>query len=37
MSEWIEDPFKSIIGGTIIIGLAVATLTLAISLINSLV
>lgn len=35
MSDWIEDPFKAVIGGTIIIALAVAALTMGISTLNS--
>ena len=37
MSEWIEDPFKAVIGGTIIIVLAVAALVTGISTLGSLV
>ncbi len=37
MSEWIENPFKSIIGGTAIIFLAVTALSLGISLLSSIV
>ena len=37
MSDWIEDPFKSIIGGTGIILLAVTALSLGISLLSSIV
>lgn len=35
MSDWIEDPFKAVIGGTIIIALAVAALALGISALSS--
>lgn len=31
MKEWIEDPFKAVIGGTIIIVLAVTALSAGIS------
>jgi hypothetical protein len=37
MSDWIEDPFKAVIGGTIIIALAVAALTMGIATLSSIV
>ncbi len=37
MSDWIEDPFKAVIAGTIIIALAVAALTMGISTLSSIV
>lgn len=35
MSDWIEDPFKAVIGGTIIVALAVVALTMGISALSS--
>ena len=35
MSDWIEDPFKAVIGGTIIIALAVVALTMGISTLST--
>ena len=37
MSDWIENPFKSIIGGTAIIFLAVGALTMGIAVLGSIV
>ena len=37
MSEWIEDPFKAVIGGTVIIAFAVTALTAGISLVGAIV
>ena len=37
MSEWIEDPFKAVIGGTIIIAVAVMALSGGMSLLSAIV
>ncbi len=37
MSEWIQDPFKSVIAGTAIIFVAVGSLTLGMSFLSSIV
>ena len=37
MADWIQDPFKSVIGGTLIVGFAVLALSMGISLLSSIV
>lgn len=37
MSDWIQDPFKSVIGGTIIVAFAVTALSAGITLLGTIV
>ena len=37
MNEWLEDPFKAVIGGTILIGVVCGALMLGISVVGAFV